>query len=76
MVRAFILINTDLGSEPELHPQIKKIEGVVGVWQVFGVYDMIVEAEAESDQKMKEIVFSRIRMLKHVRSTVTLSSIL
>lgn len=73
--KAFVLINTDLGAEPALHSELKKIEGVVGVWQVFGVYDMIVEVEAESDEKMKEIVFSRIRSLEHIRSTLTLSSV-
>jgi hypothetical protein len=34
-------------------------------------YDMVVEIEAESEQKFKEIKFVRIRRLKHVRSTLT-----
>ncbi len=72
MRKAFVLVNTDLGSEDELQSELKKMEGVVGVYKVYGVYDMIVEAEAESDQKLKEILFSKIRMLKHVRSTFTL----
>jgi len=75
MRKAFVLINTDLGSEPGLHSELKKIEGVVGIWQVYGVYDMIVEVEAESEEKMKEIVFSRIRKLEHMMSTVTLYSV-
>ncbi|MDG6926770.1 MAG: Lrp/AsnC ligand binding domain-containing protein [Nitrososphaerota archaeon] len=74
MRRAFVMVNTDLGSEAELQSELKKVEGIVGVYQVYGVYDMIVEVEAESDQKLKEILFSRIRSLKHVSSTLTLTT--
>ena len=74
MRRAFVLVNADLGSEDKLQSELKRVEGVVGVYQVYGVYDMVVEVEAESDQKLKEILFSRIRSLKHVRSTLTLTT--
>jgi DNA-binding Lrp family transcriptional regulator len=74
MRRAFVLVNTDMGSEDEIQSELKKVEGIVGVYQVYGVYDAVVEVEAESDQKLKEIIFSRIRVLKHVRSTLTLTT--
>lgn len=75
MSKAFVLVNTDLGSEAELQSELKKVEGIVGVHQVYGVYDVVVEIEADSDQKLKEIIFSRIRTLKHVRSTLTLTTV-
>ena len=74
MRRAFVLANTDLGSEDEVQSELKKVEGIVGVYQVYGVFDVMIEVEAESDKKLKEIIFSRIRMLKHVRSTLTLTT--
>lgn len=74
MRKAFVLVNTDLGSEDELQSELKKIEGIVGVCQVYGIYDVVVEVEAESDKKLKEIIFSRIRVLEHVRSTLTLTT--
>jgi DNA-binding Lrp family transcriptional regulator len=74
MSRAFVMVNADLGSEDELQSELKRVEGVVGVYQVYGVYDMVAEVEAESDQKLKAILFSRIRSLKHVRSTLTLTT--
>jgi DNA-binding Lrp family transcriptional regulator len=74
MRRAFVMVNADLGSEDELQSELKRVEGVAGVYQVYGVYDMVVEVEAESDQKLKEILFSRIRSLRHVRSTLTLTT--
>lgn len=75
MSKAFVLVNTDLGSEAELQSELKKVAGIVGVHQVYGVYDVVVEVEAGSDKELKEIVFSRIRTLKHVRSTLTLTTV-
>ncbi|MDA4117426.1 MAG: Lrp/AsnC ligand binding domain-containing protein [Thaumarchaeota archaeon] len=74
MRRAFVLANTDMGSEDEVQSELKKVEGIVRVYLVYGGYDVVVEVEAESDQKLKEVVFSRIRVLKHVRSTLTLAT--
>jgi len=68
------MVNADLGSEDELQSELKTVEGVVGVYQVYGVYDMVVEVDPESDQELKEVLFSRIRSLKHVRSTLTLTT--
>jgi DNA-binding Lrp family transcriptional regulator len=73
--KAFVLINTDLGSEAELLSELKNVEGVVGAYAVYGVYDFVAEIEAESEQEFKEAIFSRIRRLKHVRSTLTLTVI-
>ena len=74
MRRAFVLANTDMGSEDQVQSELKKVEGIIGVYQVYGVYDVMIEVEAESDQKLKEIIFSRIRVLNHVRSTLTLTT--
>ncbi len=74
MRKAFVLINTNLGSEHEVVTELKKIEGMVGVHEVYGVYDVVAEVEAETEQALKEVVFSRIRTLKHVRSTLTLTT--
>lgn len=74
MRRAFVLINSELGNEAKLQSELKKIEGVIGVYLVYGVYDMVVEVEAESEHRLKDIVFSRIRSLEHVRSTLTLTA--
>ena len=75
MKRGFVLVNVELGSDAEIESELKKIERIVGVHQVYGVYDLIVEIEAQSDQELKEVVFSRIRPLKHVKSTLTLTAV-
>ncbi|HEV2390040.1 MAG TPA: Lrp/AsnC ligand binding domain-containing protein [Nitrososphaerales archaeon] len=75
MRRAFVLVNSDVGSETELQSELKKLEGVIAVYQVYGLFDLVVEVEAESDKKLKEIVFSKIRPLKSIKSTVTLAAV-
>ena len=74
MKRAFVLVNTDLGSEAEVKAELKKVKDIIGVYEVYGVYDLVVEVEAESDPKLKEVIFSNIRPLKNVRSTLTLNT--
>jgi DNA-binding Lrp family transcriptional regulator len=48
------------------------MEGVRGAYALYGIYDILVEVEAESMEKVKEIVFTRIRRLWNVRTTITL----
>jgi len=72
MRRAFVLINTRPGTDAVLQSELKKVEGIIGVYQVYGVYDIVVVIEAESEEQLKDIVFSRIRTLKYLRSTLTL----
>ena len=73
MRRAFVLINTNPGTDTVLQSELKKVEGIVGVYLVYGVFDMVVIIEAESEEQIKDIVFSRIRTLKYLRSTLTLN---
>ncbi len=73
MKKAFVLISTKLGTEDVLQSELKKVEGVVGVYQVFGVYDVVAVVEAESEEELKYILFSKIRTLKYLQSTLTLN---
>ena len=73
MRRAFVLINTNPGTDTVLRSELKKVEGIVDVYQVYGAFDIVAVIEAESDEQIKDIVFSRIRTLKYLRSTITLN---
>ncbi len=69
---AFVLINTEIGSEDELKKEITKISNVKEAHVVDGVYDVVAKVEAESLEKLKEIVTWTIRRLNGVRSTLTM----
>ena len=49
MKKAFVLINTNPGTDAVLKSELKKVEGIVGIYQVYGAFDMVVVVEAETD---------------------------
>lgn len=72
MAEAFILINTEIGSEEEVLKKLTGIGGVKEAYMVYGVYDIIAKIEAEDLDKLKDIVTWKIRRLDKVRSTITM----
>jgi len=69
---AFVLINAEIGSEGEVLSELRKVEGVQEAYSVYGVYDVVAKVEADSMEKLKDIVTWRIRRLNKVRSTLTM----
>jgi DNA-binding Lrp family transcriptional regulator len=69
---AFVLINTDMGSENDVSKALRSIDEVKDVYGVYGVYDLVVRLEAETMQQLKDAIGSKIRRLKNVRSTLTM----
>jgi DNA-binding Lrp family transcriptional regulator len=72
MPTAFVLINTEIGSESDVLKELKKVEGVEEASAVYGVYDIVARVKADTMDKLKEIVTWRIRRLDKVRSTLTM----
>lgn len=72
MTTAFVLINVEPGAEEDLLKELRKVEGVLEAHRVYGVYDTVVKIEAESTEKLKEVLTWKIRRLPHVRSTLTM----
>lgn len=72
MPTAFVLTNTEIGSEAEVLEKLKKVEGVKEAHLVYGVYDIVARIQAETMDKLKEIVTWNVRRLDKVRSTLTM----
>ena len=72
MPLAVVLINAEIGSEDEVAGELRKISNVRESYVVYGVYDIVAKVEAESMDKLKEIVTWKIRRLEKVRSTLTM----
>ena len=72
MASAFVLINTEIGSESEVLEQIKKIDAIEESYMVYGVYDVVAKVSADTMEKLKEIVTWKVRRLDKVRSTLTM----
>jgi len=71
-LKAYVLMNTELGQESAIVESLRNVPGIKAVYALYGIYDVIAEIEAESMEKVKEIVFSNIRHFENVRSTITL----
>ncbi len=72
MPKAFVLMNTEPGMEDDVLKELKRIAGVNEAYFSYGVYDIIARVEADSLDKLKDLVTRRIRVLSKVRSTLTL----
>jgi len=71
-LKAYVLLNTELGKEPEVIQAMKGATEIKNIYSLYGIYDVIVEVEAETMDKVKEVVFNKIRRLDNVKSTITL----
>ena len=72
MPLAFVLINAEIGSEDDVLQELRRIGNVRESYVVYGVYDIVAKVEADSMDKLKEIVTWKIRRLDKVRSTLTM----
>jgi DNA-binding Lrp family transcriptional regulator len=72
MMKAYVLINTELGQEAAVVEELRKVPGINSASSLYGIYDVIVEVEADTMEKVKEIVFNNIRRLDIVKTTITL----
>jgi len=73
MNTAYVLIVCEVGAEKSILAELKSLESVKEVCGLFGSYDIIVKLDATSEEKLKDIVVSKIRNLKNIRTTVTLA---
>ena len=66
-------MNVEIGFEDTVLEEVKKMKNVTEVYMVYGVYDLIIKVEADTMNELKDVVFSSIRKLDKVRSTITLT---
>ncbi|TLX65803.1 MAG: Lrp/AsnC family transcriptional regulator [Thaumarchaeota archaeon] len=72
MEKAYVLIGCELGAENEIVSKLLEIDKVKDARIVYGDYDIVVEAETETEAQMDNLITKKIRKLDRVRSTMTL----
>jgi DNA-binding Lrp family transcriptional regulator len=70
--KAFVLINTDAGLEKLVHEEIKSLEGVQAVYDLYGEYDLMAIVEQDTDKDVAEVVSWELRKIKGIKSTNTM----
>jgi len=73
MVKAYVMMNCDLGSEKEVITSLKKLDGIKEAHGTLGLYDIIVQIESDTEEKIQDIVTTVIRKMPKIHSTVTLT---
>ena len=71
-MKAFVLLNTELGTESKVEETLNGVEEITNIHSLYGIYDLIIEMEAESMDKIKEVVYNKVRRLENVKNTITL----
>jgi len=69
---AFVLINSEAGTEKQVLNELKNIEEVKEAYVVYGTYDVIAKVEADTMDKLKDIITWKTRRLDNVISTLTM----
>ena len=72
MAMAFVLINTEMGSENEVVDNLRKIDAIKEAYVTYGVYDVLAIVGADTMEKLKDIVTWRIRRQDKVRASLTM----
>ncbi len=77
MPTAYVLLNSDLGSDDSILNEVKEIlaaESEVNyeVQGVYGVYDIIIKISADNAEELRSIITNKIRKISKVQSTLTM----
>ena len=72
----YVLVQSVIGHEMEVLSELLKIDFVKEAKGTFGYYDILVKIEAASEKEIEKIITKKIRKVKNVNRTTTLSVIL
>ena len=75
MNSAYVLVQSIIGHEMEVLSDLLKIQFVKEAKGTFGYYDILVKIEADSEKEIEKIITKKIRKVKNVNTTTTLSVI-
>jgi DNA-binding Lrp family transcriptional regulator len=70
-VRAFVLIQTEVGRAAHVASAVRDLKGVVSADDVTGPYDVIVSTEAPTMDDLGKMVVSQIQAVEGITRTLT-----
>ncbi len=77
MPTAYVLLNSDLGTDESIISEVKQLlegEGEIKyeVQGVYGVYDVVLKIIADDIDVLRSIISNKIRKISKVQSTLTM----
>ena len=70
-VKAYVLIQTEVGKSAHVSAEVARLEGVVSTADVTGPYDVIVQVEADTIDDLGKMVVSRMQLTDGITRTLT-----
>ena len=74
MQSAYVLISCNPEDSNQIISALMNISGLVEAKLVEGPYDIIVKIEADSSEKLKEIISIQLRRINKIKHTLTLTA--
>tara|TARA_B100000745_G_scaffold273184_1_gene201458 strand:- start:955 stop:1200 length:246 start_codon:yes stop_codon:yes gene_type:complete len=75
MSLAFVLVQCTIGHEMEVLRNLLELDSVKEAKGTFGYYDLLVKIIASSNKEIEKVITNKIRKIKNVNTTTTLSVI-
>lgn len=76
MPTAYVLLNSDLGSDESIINEVKQIlteeKITYEVQGVYGVYDIVLKLSSDDGEKLRSIITNKVRKITKVQSTLTM----
>lgn len=76
MPTAYVLVNSDLGSDQSIINELKQIlseEDIqFEIQGIYGIYDIILKLSSDNGEKLRAIITNKIRRINKVQSTLTM----
>lgn len=77
MPTAYVLLNSDLGSDESIISKVKEIldnEDNINyeVQGVYGVYDIVLKVSSDNTDNLRSVITNKVRKIDKVQSTLTM----
>ncbi len=76
MPTAYVLLNSDLGSDESIIDEVKQILSAESAYfeiqGVYGVYDIVLKLIADDPEELRGTITNKIRKISKVQSTLTM----
>ena len=72
MTLAFVLLNCSIIDKVNVVKALRETDGVLDVFVTSGIYDIILKVRAESEEKLHELVMTKIRIIKGITSIIAM----
>ncbi len=73
---AYVLLNSDLGSDESIINEVKQVladkDVKFEVQGVYGVYDIILKLSSNDAENLRSIITNKIRKIDKIQSTLTM----